>query len=387
MLHLPTLMLMDAALLMFMTAVLFAAWRFNPRVPGVGLWVLSYVCFSVGILLLVGRAALSPWMSIVAANTIIALGNFLTLAGFRRYAGRPGPDRRLALAVLLGIAAFLAYYSFVDPNYTARVVGFCGTVAVILGFCARDAFRVSEARHPARIFFGAVVSAHVAYYLFRVASGIAGLQEFTIDGQPTGLALAVGFEAVVIGVLIALAVILLAAEHLSENLRKLSERDPLTEVFNRRAFMTLFDKAVSRTRRDGTPLALLALDLDHFKKINDTRGHAAGDAVLRHFVRLAEKNLRAEDVLGRIGGEEFAVFLPGTPVEGARHIAERLRSECAQAEVLHDGAPIRFTVSIGVSTAKPDTTAADLMQRADDALYAAKKAGRDRVEVEEGKAG
>ena len=101
--------------------------------------------------------------------------------------------------------------------------------------------------------------------------------------------------------------------------------DPLTNVFNRRAFLTLLDKAISNAQRTQTTLPVLVMDLDHFKKVNDSWGHRAGDDVLRHFVMLAQRCLRKEDVMGRLGGEEFAIFLPNAGAGGAIAVAERLR--------------------------------------------------------------
>jgi diguanylate cyclase (GGDEF)-like protein len=130
---------------------------------------------------------------------------------------------------------------------------------------------------------------------------------------------------------------------------------------------------VSAARRHGHPLSIAICDLDHFKRINDGFGHKTGDAVLVAAAHAMGTHLRAEDQLGRLGGEEFLVLLPDTDGPAAHHVAEKLRAELAAA-----GTPVPVTVSIGVATWDGEAPE-DLLHRADEALYAAKQAGRDRV--------
>ena len=156
-------------------------------------------------------------------------------------------------------------------------------------------------------------------------------------------------------------------------LEALLREDALTGVWNRRAILTALSGMVSAARRHGRPLSIAVLDLDRFKEINDTYGHARGDAVLVAAARVLRERLRVEDLLGRIGGEEFAVLLPDTDADAAARVGEKLRAEIAGAP-----APAPITVSVGVATWDGET-AEELLQRADAALYAAKDAGRDRV--------
>jgi diguanylate cyclase (GGDEF)-like protein len=127
----------------------------------------------------------------------------------------------------------------------------------------------------------------------------------------------------------------------------------------------------------------LMLDLDLFKQINDTYGHTVGDAVLKHFAQLMRNSLRTIDVAGRVGGEEFAIILPGTDAAGAQRVAERLRTAVANTPLVQDGRIISATVSIGIATMDHarDSTAEETLVRSDDALYRAKKNGRNRVEA------
>lgn len=167
---------------------------------------------------------------------------------------------------------------------------------------------------------------------------------------------------------------------LRAELERMATHDPLTGAANRRLFMEQFERELERARRSGRPLALLMMDIDHFKRTNDTYGHAAGDRVLQEFVRRCQAVLRPPDVLGRLGGEEFAVMLPDTSAAQAKAIAERLRRE---TDSLPFGVPghggLTVTVSIGALVAQPGEDADTLLARADAALYSAKGHGRNRV--------
>ena len=166
--------------------------------------------------------------------------------------------------------------------------------------------------------------------------------------------------------------------------------DVLTGWNNRRYLNVRLGEELARARRDKATLACLMLDIDHFKQVNDTWGHAAGDIVLKDLAQRIESQVRASDVAARYGGEEFVVLLPGTDVDAATKLAERIRAEVGSAPVeLPNGKSISITVSIGIAEVSPTARDADLktlgdslVARADVALYAAKSAGRDRVMVE-----
>jgi diguanylate cyclase (GGDEF)-like protein len=156
-------------------------------------------------------------------------------------------------------------------------------------------------------------------------------------------------------------------------LESLVREDALTGLLNRRAILSQLGGTISGARRHGHPLSIALVDLDNFKQINDTHGHATGDEVLIAAVRAMRSRLRAEDALGRLGGEEFLILLPDTQAAAARSVAEKLRAEVATAP----GA-VSVTCSVGVATWSGETPDL-LLRRADEALYAAKEAGRDRV--------
>ncbi len=167
-----------------------------------------------------------------------------------------------------------------------------------------------------------------------------------------------------------------------EELERLASTDGLTGLLNRRRFFEESNRELAWVRRSGQPAALLTLDLDLFKQINDTHGHAAGDAVLRSVGRLLARELRAVDVLGRIGGEEFALVSRGTNLQQGLALAERLRRELSAMRVEHADQVLSCTASIGVTELwATDERPEDALRRADAALYRAKDRGRDRVDA------
>lgn len=158
--------------------------------------------------------------------------------------------------------------------------------------------------------------------------------------------------------------------------------DPLTGLANRRGFTERAAQAVQACRERGAPVSVVLFDVDRFKAVNDTHGHAAGDAVLKGLARVLRGGVRAEDVAGRLGGEEFAVLCPGMTPEAARALAERLRSALREGVAHPDGGTAVVTASAGIAALPPlapEVAVERALAAADEALYAAKAAGRDRV--------
>ena len=170
-----------------------------------------------------------------------------------------------------------------------------------------------------------------------------------------------------------------------KKLLALATTDSLTNLPNRRQFLIFLTDEFEKVRRfDDQPSSVVMLDLDFFKRVNDTYGHAGGDLVLKHFAQLMRSTLRKIDTAARVGGEEFAIIMPGADSAAARIFTERLREVVSQSPVKYDGKTISVTVSIGIATMDPrDCGADETLIRADEALYRAKKNGRNRVEVAE----
>jgi diguanylate cyclase (GGDEF)-like protein len=160
--------------------------------------------------------------------------------------------------------------------------------------------------------------------------------------------------------------------------RRQAQTDELTDLANRRRFMSALEQEIARTRRVGTPLSLVLFDLDHFKRVNDKCGHQVGDLVLRRTADAVRVHIRTTDLPARIGGEEFAILLPGTDAEGAVTFAENLR-RAIRREVIVEGVRWPTTASFGVAEVREGMSIETLVGAADGALYQAKTDGRDRV--------
>ncbi len=165
---------------------------------------------------------------------------------------------------------------------------------------------------------------------------------------------------------------------LIEKLERLSKTDELTMVLNKRAIMERLDYELDRARRYNIQLSLIICDLDRFKQINDTFGHAAGDKVLRIMAQALAGSLRKTDIMGRFGGDEFLLILPQTPLEGASEFAERLRQRVQEIKYPEE-ITLKTTLSLGIAAYEGSSDANDMVRRADMALYNAKKSGRNKA--------
>ncbi len=215
-------------------------------------------------------------------------------------------------------------------------------------------------------------------------AGLGSQAALVLSGAPSsplvGLMTLLGVAALVGAAVWPLMRMLRDLEAARVQLDVLATRDELTGVFNRRQFLVLADREWARCRRYDMGAAMVMLDVDHFKRVNDLHGHLAGDLMLREIARAAGETLRHADILGRFGGEEFIVFLPHTDTLGALDVAERIRERVAAIKLEWRGQQIATTVSLGVATlgVAHDTVGA-LIADADRALYTAKDAGRNCV--------
>lgn len=189
---------------------------------------------------------------------------------------------------------------------------------------------------------------------------------YKADGRPDGIS----------GVILDIT----ERKRLEDKLAQAAREDFLTGAVNLRTFYELADQEFARFKRTGEAFSLLVLDLDHFKKINDTLGHEAGDDALRKFVQIVTANLREQDIFARAGGDEFRLLLPGTPPSGAIVLAEKIREEVSRVSLSASNGSVPLSMSAGLCRCHPDDTRIDdIVRRADAALYEAKAAGRNAV--------
>jgi diguanylate cyclase (GGDEF)-like protein len=185
---------------------------------------------------------------------------------------------------------------------------------------------------------------------------------------------------IVVSVACTMSIFWIEVRKMEATLIRVAHSDVLTDLSNRRAIMARFREEVARAARQGQPLAMLVFDIDRFKQVNDTHGHLAGDAVLKHVAATLAAGKRSEDVLGRIGGEEFMLLLTHHSADNALHLAERLREHVAAAALDFEGKTLSVTVSGGISVYPEDGADWDhLYAQADRRLYESKRNGRNRV--------
>jgi diguanylate cyclase len=166
-------------------------------------------------------------------------------------------------------------------------------------------------------------------------------------------------------------------QHMSELVRE----DQLTGSLNRRGLDDVFEREMARADRRGTPLCIAVLDLDDFKRLNDTYGHIAGDGALKHLVKIVKETIRSMDVVARFGGEEFLILLPETSIEAASQTMTRLQRELTRHFFMHDNEKVLITFSAGVALRRPGEDQTELVKRADKAMYQAKQTGKNRVVI------
>ena len=179
--------------------------------------------------------------------------------------------------------------------------------------------------------------------------------------------------------------LLMCTERSQQELERAAQLDYLTGIYNRRAIEDLARRAIAASRRHGMPMAMMIVDVDHFKRINDQFGHETGDQALMETVRRLRESLRSEDLVGRLGGEEFVAILPNTDAASALAAAERVRVAFADTPMRFENESVTVTISAGVALLAPgDQQFSHLLRRADRAMYAAKNAGRNQVMLDGG---
>jgi diguanylate cyclase (GGDEF)-like protein len=379
--HSPTLITFGAMLIALVSCVLFAVWRFNKHIPGLQMWALSYGVGLVPILGLLWREHLPEVLGVLMVQAGMSLGAFLYFWGCSVYTGRRLLSLPRAIIFMGALLLLNLYFTVVQPHLQMRfALGGVGNGIFFL-LTARTLAQGGYQRVPMRYLVAAVAGAHGVFLLLRpLLFGIGAVQaNASLAAQIPHLIM---LEFLIALLFMAFGTLMLANEFTTNELRQLAEIDSLTSIFNRRAFFTLLNKALHQSQRTGMGLAVLVVDLDHFKSINDTYGHQGGDEVLRHFVQTATQCLRQQDVMGRLGGEEFAIFLPGVDAKGAQVVAERLRAAVASRPAALQQGSHALTISLGLTLCVPGDTPDTALHRADQAMYQAKERGRNRVELQ-----
>ena len=359
-------------------AVLVVAW--GKEVEGLHYWAAGLLLSALGFLLLGLRGLVPDLISVLLGNVLLTASPAVMLAAMYRFQGRPTLQVSTVAPTLLSVLVLVA----TTNDISQRVIGLSlliGWQTALLAKAPLERWKEGTGRGRYLIVLGAGLAAAVTFV--RALFEAMGWVVTTSITRPSPMHIATFICAFCAVVLISIGFIFGIKERAEARTRDLAMRDALTGISNRRAVLDSLEHALAHSVRAHLPLALLMLDIDHFKKVNDTHGHLAGDGVLTAVARVVSKRIRTQDIVGRYGGEEFLVILPGTPAAGAAHLAEQLRVAIKDFSTSFGQTDIRVTISIGVTAKIPDaaTTADTMVHAADQALYLAKARGRDRVEA------
>ncbi|HEY0839678.1 MAG TPA: GGDEF domain-containing protein [Vulgatibacter sp.] len=341
---------------------------------GLGWWVLGTIGTTLGRALHVDGGSGVSTLQAVATSVLMFLGLAFVFVGARDFCRVP---RHVAWMCAWGLVVCVATaWGQGFGELALAIAGFVASAAIALTFFGRAPVRQQAGSRLA----GALYSGLAAFFLCDLHlqapwSDALGLGEWE---WPREMAT---FSAIFFHVAWVFTAVGLTSQGVLLRLRDAAHADGLTGLANRRAIRESGGRILDLCRRKGRPCALLMADLDHFKRLNDTLGHAAGDAALRHFAEIATEALGRDGLIGRWGGEEFCFVVPGASRARARRAAQRLRQAMAASRAAFGQAELAFTVSVGVAWASgPDLDFGQMIARADEALYRAKEAGRDRVQ-------
>lgn len=377
-----TLVMVLALVHFLVTGLICLAWTLAPKIPGVKFWAYGRIFTSVALIAVALKDRIPFEIAIIVSQSLFFIGQYYVWQGSVLYKGLQQADLRwVGLCFLLSISVVaVAVFSQYD--------GIRLTVSslMVIVFSSMNAWVLWQPVNGRRFTACRVVAVmlwlHAAFFIFRMTFAIA--HQANQEWIPIPVVQQITFlEAIIATILIGMGYVVLIAERLQYELQNLADHDSLTGILVRRAF---FKKAQAvlqtqqQTAKSG--VACMVLDLDHFKVLNDKFGHIAGDDALKHAVNVMQSKLRDQDILARIGGEEFILFLPETDNLEANRIAESIRSNLEQSECLYGDCKLEITVSIGlVSYTMPASTITieKLFEEADKALYEAKSLGRNQV--------
>jgi len=367
---------------LMLSVIFFIAWKTQGKKPYALTWSLAFL------------AATGQWSFNIGADLFPNFGTYwLTVNGFGLVVitlGLRGHCQRTDCQILprnlwpiaATVYAAIFWLTVVEEHVGLRTALLPTAAAVTLFLSATMIMRHRENSRPAER------AAAIMMALFGISQLVAAyvglLQGAAGDDFYRGLYVSINFLSLPAGYTgVAMFVIFMLASDLSEQMKEIAVRDQLTGLLNRRGFGEQAERAYATARRTDRPVSIIMTDIDHFKTINDEFGHAAGDNALAHFAKILKVTRRTDDILARVGGEEFAIVLPGTELEESIRIAEELCKLLEEAPMIVDGKTASMTASFGVATLSlNDTSLSDAVLRADRALYRSKRAGRNRVDLE-----
>ncbi len=373
-----TFMVSSTLITAFACLGLLGAWLQFNRMPALLWWAGAHGTNAIGLGILVSGLTLQlPFLNAIG-GLLLTLAPAMIWAGVQRFSGR-----NVSVPVFLaGMGAVLLVVVVpveLDRQKWLVSVEF-GNWVVYLLLSVASLWSVREEKLYARWPLMGLLTLHAMVFLGGVYEQLSGT--FDPDAPPE---LFTWFGMIHLDTIFyaggtAVLLILMSKERSERQIVEAAKTDSLTGAVNRQAFFEGAERLLHRCSRDGSPYSMVMFDLDHFKTINDTQGHQAGDRILIAFANTVRNSLRPNDLFGRYGGEEFLVVLPDASIETAYVIAERVRKAFADDHRFFDGAPLNATVSAGVASIRTSSDLNDIVASVDRAMYAAKHNGRNRVE-------
>lgn len=365
-----------SAALMGAISVAFASMRHSNEI--IGTWGQAMLLIALGLLGILLRGIIPFWISTALADTLVIGGLVLAMRGLRRFLGVPLSELREW--TLVGVLfLLLLYLTEVSPSHIGRTLSvsaalayLAATAAILLRRHGREDCRLS-CRFTELVFWGVA-----AMSVTRIVLSLSAPPATSLEATPSNVAAYAFYSGFII--VSTLGVMWMEIESLQAELVRAARYDALTGLQNRASFLAAFEREASRCERGAPAFSLAIFDLDHFKRLNDEHGHPFGDRVLKAFAGVLKASIRKHDIVGRYGGEEFALLMPSTGKDTALRVAERVRRDLEARGITLEGTRVDVTVSGGVSTYGEDGEDWDsLLRAADDALYRAKDGGRNRI--------
>lgn len=368
-----TIVLVTGIMGALMSVVLYFLQRnYPPSVKGLREWAYATAMLFVAGVMAAAGGKVPDAISIGGSNLLIWMGVLFQYVGTQKFLDLQ-PKFSAKLLPIIGLSSIALWYTLVDPSYQPRLMFSVLVLSYIFCLHAHLIYTRGNGSFANRFAVAVLVIAVASQALRFVTAWIYPVGTGILDTTPQNLIYVIAYPFVML--LFAIALILMATERVRAEFEHLATHDSLTGAVTRRHLTDVCQQELDRCNRHGRVMSAMLIDVDHFKSINDSKGHQAGDRVLTQFAAAVQTLLRSADVMGRLGGEEFVVLLPETSLDVALVVAERIRIKIGE---LTD--PVPFTVSIGVTTNLTSTDTVDaLMARADAAMYKAKAKGRNQV--------
>ena len=337
---------------------------------GVGMALVANLCVAVGLLLRLFMDWLPDFFTIILSNILLLAGSGLFYIALSQFAGL-SYSKALVIVIIAVALSFLVYFTYWDDDMGRRMISFSlGSVAMVF-ILIHQLWRTQKTalRFSANLMLVSFIF-HGIFLMVRTISLVLDPPQGTSSITPVQSA--TFLLSFAISFFWSTGFILMVSQRLRNDLMEMATIDVLTRIPNRRATQAFLEKELSRAQRSQGEFAVLLIDIDNFKQVNDRWGHAVGDHALVKTAGIFQSMIRKEDWVGRWGGEEFLMIVPGSPHCDAEPLAERVRSEIAKSEYSNSDTSFGVTVSIGVACANQTSTVDEILKRADDALYRAK---------------